>query len=79
MKRWMIIVGLSAFVLFIGAGCKNIKSVEADFGGLEIEYFPGHPSQEEKSIFDFGVVVTNKVNAVPASWDGPLLMPMTRK
>ena len=75
MKRWTIIVGLSAFVI----GCQNIKTVELDFGGLDVEYYPRHRDQEEKSIFDFGVVVTNKVNAVPASWDGPLLMPMTRK
>jgi len=74
MKRWMIIVGLSAFVI----GCQNIKTVELDFGGLDVEYYPSHPSQEEKSIFDFGTV-TNRINAVPASWDGPLLMPMTRK
>ena len=78
MKRWMIIVGLSAFVLLIGAGCQNIKTVELDFGGLDVEYYPSHPSQEEKSIFDFGTV-TNRINAVPASWYGPLLMPMTRK
>jgi hypothetical protein len=45
---------------------------------LDVEYFPSHPDQEEKSIFDFGTV-TNRVNAIPASWDGPLLLPMTRK
>jgi hypothetical protein len=78
MKRLMIIVGLSVFVIFIGAGCQNIKTVELDFGGLDVEYFPRHPDQEEKSIFDFGTV-TNRVNAIPASWDGPLLLPMTRK
>ena len=76
--RWVIIVILSAFVIFIGAGCQNIKTVELDFGGLEVEYFPSHPSQEEKSIFDFSTI-TNRVNAVPAEWDGPLLMPMERK
>jgi hypothetical protein len=78
-KRWMIIVVVSAFVLLVGAGCQNIKSVELDFGGLDVEYFPGHPSQEEKSIFNFGSVVTNRVNVIPANWDGPLLMPMARK
>ena len=79
MQRWIIIFGLSAFMILIGAGCRNIKSFELDFGGLDVEYFPGHPSQEEKSIFNFGSVVTNKVNVIPANWDGPLLMPMVRK
>ena len=78
MKRWMIIVGLSVFVVLIGAGCRNLKTVELDFGGLDVEYFPTHPDQEEKSIFNFGAV-TNRVNAIPASWGGPVLMPMTRK
>ena len=72
--RWLIVVGLSALVILLSTGCRNIKTVELDFGGLEIEYFPSHPSQEEKSIFDFSVA-TNRVNAVPASWDGPILMP----
>jgi hypothetical protein len=47
-----------------------------DFGGLDVEYFPTHPSQEEKSIFDFGSKTEDLV--VPANWRGPLLMPMTR-
>ena len=74
--RFLVIAGLALFVLFIGAGCQNIKSLEVDFGGLDVEYFPAHPSQEEKSIFDFGSKTEDLV--VPANWRGPLLMPLTR-
>ncbi len=77
MKRGAIIVGLAAFVIWC-SGCRNIRSVDADLGGLEIEYWPSHPSQEDKSIFDFGVV-TNRLNAVPVGWDGPLLMPRNKE
>lgn len=76
MKRWILIVALSAFTILVGSGCQNIKSFEADFGGVDIEYYPTHPSQEEKSIFDWGSKTEDLV--VPADWDGPLLMPMTR-
>jgi hypothetical protein len=43
MKRGMIIVGLSALVLFIGAGCQNVRTIDAGFGGLDIEYFEPKP------------------------------------
>ena len=74
MKRWITIIALSIFSILVGSGCQNIKSFEADFGGVDIEYYPTHPSQEEKSIFDFGSRTEDLV--VPANWDGPLLMPM---
>jgi hypothetical protein len=76
MKRWITIIALSIFTIWVGSGCQNIKSLEVDFGGLDVEYFPTHPSQEEKSIFDFGSKTEDLV--VPANWRGPLLMPMTR-
>ena len=76
MKRWILIVALSIFTIWVGSGCQNIKSLEVDFGGWDVEYFPAHPSQEEKSIFDFGSKTEDLV--VPANWRGPLLMPMTR-
>lgn len=76
MKRWITIAALSIFTIWVGSGCQNIKSFEADFGGVDIEYYPTHPSQEEKSIFDWGSKTEDLV--VPANWDGPLLMPMTR-
>tara|TARA_R100000900_G_scaffold127679_2_gene102603 strand:- start:810 stop:1094 length:285 start_codon:yes stop_codon:yes gene_type:complete len=63
--RWVIIFLLSIICILFGSGCKNIKSLEADFGGLDIEYYPTHPAQEEKSIFDWGVT-TNKFRAMPA-------------
>ena len=30
--RFLVIAGLALFVLFIGAGCQNIKSLEVDLG-----------------------------------------------
>jgi len=74
----LTVAAIAVVVICVGAGCRNLKSVELDFGGLDVEYFPTHPSQEEKSIFDFGVV-TNRLNSVPAGWDGPLLMPRQRR
>ena len=82
--RWIIITALAAMAIWVGAGCKNVRSIDAGFGGLEVEDWPSHPSQEDKSIFDFGMT-TNRLNAVPANWDapanwkGPLLMPMEKK
>jgi len=76
MKRWITIAALSTFTILVGSGCQNIKSLEVDFGGLDVEYFPTHPSQEEKSIFDFSGTANDLV--VPATWDGPKLMPMKR-
>ena len=73
--RWLIIIGIGVLVIWIGAGCKNVRSIDAGFGGLEVEYWPSHPSQEDKSIFDFSSSKTNNW-AVPANWNGPLLMPM---
>ena len=77
--RWGLIIGLSAFVIFVGAGCgslRNVKEIDFGFGGLEMEFYPVHPSQEEKSIFDFGVI-TNRWETIPVTY--PRLMPMTRK
>ena len=74
MKRWITIIALSIFTILVGSGCQNIKTLEIDFGGLDVSYFPTHPSQEEKSIFDFGSRTEDLI--VPANWDGPLLMPM---
>lgn len=76
MKRWILIIALSIFTILVGSGCQNIKTLEIDFGGLDVEYYPTHPSQEEKSIFDFSGTAQDLV--VPADWDGPLLMPMKR-
>ena len=66
MKRWIIIIALSVFVIWAGAGCRNIKTLEADFGGLDIEYYPSHPEQEQPSIFNWGVT-TNR--AMPVLMD----------
>mgnify|MGYP000131412610 FL=1 len=63
MKRWIIIISLSVFVIWAGSGCRNIKTLEADFGGLDIEYYPSHPAQERPSIFDWGVT-TNRFQPV---------------
>ena len=76
MKRYLLIIALAAFTILVGSGCRNIKSLEADFGGLDIEYYPALPQQEEPSIFDWG---QNKDLVAPANWSGPKLMPMKGK
>ena len=75
-KRLATITGLSTLAILCGSGCQNIKSLEVDFGGLDVEYFPSHPSQEEKSIFDFSLATNVPPFAMPASY--PRLMPMSR-
>ena len=76
LKRVLTVAAIAVVVICVGAGCRNLKSVELDFGGLDVEYFPTHPSQEEKSIFDFSAT-TNRVLATPAYY--PKLMPMRER
>ena len=73
MKRHLLIIALAIFAILVGSGCRNIKTVEANLGGLEIQYYPTLPQQEEPSIFDWG---QNKDLVAPANWSGPKLMPM---
>tara|TARA_R100000008_G_scaffold86087_1_gene77841 strand:+ start:640 stop:843 length:204 start_codon:yes stop_codon:yes gene_type:complete len=52
-------------------GCANLKEVDISLTGIEMEYYPAHPSQEEPSIFG---------GALPKVGDTlPELMPMTKK
>jgi len=54
MKRWIIIMGLGALAILCGSGCSSLRNLkELDFGitGLELEFYPSHPSQEEKGFF----------------------------
>tara|TARA_Y100001963_G_scaffold83332_1_gene115470 strand:- start:104 stop:382 length:279 start_codon:yes stop_codon:yes gene_type:complete len=76
LKRLATIIALSALAILCGSGCQNIKSMQLDFGGLDVEYFPSHPSQEEKSIFDFSEAPSGPPFAMPAGY--PELMPMSR-
>jgi hypothetical protein len=72
MKRFIVIILLSALLVWCGSGCGSLRNVkEIDFGitGLEMEFYPSHPSQEEKSIFDFGSVGLDekfKIGYVPS-------------
>lgn len=52
-------------------GCANLKEVDISLTGIEMEYYPAHPSQEEPSIF--GGPLPKIGDALPA------LMPMTKK
>ena len=39
MKRWMIVVVLSAFAILVGAGCKSLPgNLEIDTPFIDIEY-----------------------------------------
>jgi len=52
-------------------GCANLKEVDISLTGIEMEYYPAHPSQEEPSIFG---------GPLPKAGDAlPKLMPMTKK
>ena len=72
--RLMAIVAIAAFVIWVGAGCKNLKEIDISLTGFEAEYYPAFPEQDAGGFFG---VVTNSVRAVPASY--PQLMPMTGK
>ena len=63
LKRWGVVTLLAIICILCGSGCRNIKTLEADFGGLDIEYYPSHPAQERPSIFDWGVT-TNRFQPV---------------
>jgi len=63
MKRCITIIGLSVLAVWCGSGCVSLRNIkEVDFGitGLEMEFYPSHPSQEEKSIFGFGSEALDK-------------------
>ena len=52
-------------------GCANLKEGDISLTGIEMEYYPAHPSQEEPSIFG---------GPLPKAGDSlPKLMPMTKK
>jgi len=73
-KRLLSIVAIAAFVIWVGAGCKNLKEIDISLTGFEAEYYPAHPEQESGGFFG---AATNSVRAVPVSY--PQLMPMSRK
>ena len=72
-KRLLAIVAIAAFVIWVGAGCANLKEVDIGITGFEAEYYPAHPEQERGGFFG---AATNSVRAVPVSY--PQLMPMSR-
>ena len=81
MKRWITITALSIFTIWVGSGCgsvRNVKEIDLSITGLEMEFYPEHPSQEDTGFFG---AFTNRVVpgppiVVPASYRE--LMPMTR-
>lgn len=80
MKRWITITALSVFTIWVGSGCgsvRNVKEIDLSITGLEMEFYPEHPSQEDTGFFG---AITNRVVpgpiVVPASYRE--LMPMTR-
>ena len=73
-KRLLSIVAIAAFVIWVGAGCKNLKEIDLSITGFEAEYYPAHPEQERGGFFG---AATNSVRAVPVSY--PQLMPMSGK
>jgi len=44
---------LKYFILMVFlTGCANLKEVDVSLTGIELEYYPAHPYQEEPSIFE---------------------------
>ena len=70
----LAIVAIAAFVIWVGAGCANLKEVDIGITGFEAEYYPAHPDQERGGVFG---AATSSVRAVPVSY--PQLMPMPGK
>ena len=57
-------------LIILLTGCANLKEVDISLTGIEMEYYPAHPSQEEPSIFG---------GPLPKVGDTlPKLMPMTK-
>ena len=52
-------------------GCANLKEVDISLTGIEMEYYPAHPSQEEPR--NFGGPIPKAGETLPK------LMPMTKK
>ena len=52
-------------------GCANLKEVDISLTGIEMEYYPAHPTQEEPSIFGGPLLKVGDTL--------PKLMPMTKK
>ena len=80
MKRWILIVALSAFTILVGSGCwsmRNVKEIDLSITGREMEFYTEHTDQEDKGFFG---AFTNRVVpgpiVVPASYRE--LMPMTK-
>ena len=50
MKRYLLILVLASLAIGIGSGCKsmtNVREIDLSITGLEMEFYPSHPSQED--------------------------------
>ena len=75
--RWIIIVLLAAFAIWVGAGCKslpNVKELDFSITGLELEFYPSHPDQEKPGFFGNFQYITNRMERAPMPVVYPLLM-----
>lgn len=64
MKRLLAIVAIASLVIWVGAGCQNLKEVDLSITGFEAEWYDPPPLPPV-------IIVTN---APAASWT-PKLMP----
>ncbi len=69
MKRFLVIAATAAIVIWVGAGCRNLKEVDMSITGFEAEWYEPPPQP---------VIVqptTAPTNAPAGSWLGaPRLM-----
>lgn len=82
MKRYLLILVLASLAIGIGSGCKsmtNVREIDLSITGLEMEFYPSHPSQEEEGWFGNFQYITNRMQHAPTPVSFPLLMEMDKK
>ena len=82
MKRYLLILVLAALAIGIGSGCKsmtNVREIDLSITGLEMEFYPSHPSQEDEGWFGNYQYITNRIQLAPTPVSFPVLMESTRK
>ena len=82
MKRYLIILVLAALAIGIGSGCKsmtNVREIDLSITGLEMEFYPSHPSQEDEGWFGNYQYITNRIQHAPTPVSFPVFMEMDQK
>ena len=76
------ITAMASIFLMGCASVPNLKEVDLSITGLEMEFYPSSPSQEDRSIFDYSADIDQIYNTKKNEQklvNLPELMPMTKK